>query len=126
MVWSEQCALCAISHLDSVEVEFRTVVTAPHGRRGSATETDAVRRPPNLHDEVPDLAILLVQMRVVDLPKPSGKHHGLEPLAAGAVREAAAVGAAEPRDDRLPKLVAVRRGAVRGVHQNLSGQGLRV
>lgn len=53
------------------------------------------------------------------LPNASTEHDGLQPLAPLAVGQAHAEGAGVALDEWLSKLVAVVRGPIRGVDQNL-------
>ena len=85
---------------------------------------------PYLDDQHSQLRRQLLQVRVVDLSQPAGKHNRLDPLAAlPRALVPAGAGNAEPerprvaRDQRLPELVAVVARAVGRVEQDLERAG---
>mmetsp|Transcript_5882 Transcript_5882/g.26037 ORF Transcript_5882/g.26037 Transcript_5882/m.26037 type:complete len:895 (+) Transcript_5882:1021-3705(+) len=106
-------------HRVEVEVGVRLVLAASLGGRRAAAHADAIRRPANLHHEHADVALLLLQVGVVDLAEPAAEHDGLDPLASFAVGQALTERSAVPRDERLAELVPVIARAVGRVDENL-------
>lgn len=73
----------------------------------------------HLDNQHAQVALALLQVPVVDLPDPRAEHDGLQPLPPLPVREAHPESAGVALDEGLAKLVAVVRGSVAGVKQNL-------
>ena len=113
----------AALHGVEIEVGVCLVLAASLGRGGAAAHADPVRGTADLHHEHPDVALLLLEIRVINLPEPAGEHDGLDPLATLAVLQSLTEAAAVPRDERLAELVAVVGGAVGRVHEDLKRFG---
>ena len=110
-----------ITALNGVEVKTRVgfIFTASLGRGSSATHADSVGGTADFHDEHTDVALLLFQVRVIDLTEASGEHDRLDVFTTLTVRHALTERTAEAQNHRLAELVPVIGGAVGGVDENL-------
>ena len=109
-----------VSALDGVEVELLDVLPLLHAARGPAAHADAIGRPAHLDHQHVLLRRALDRLPVPDLARPHAVHDGLVPGAI-AVRQPQPEAAGEAVDERFAKAVAVVRGPVAGLDEDLDG-----
>mmetsp|Transcript_11546 Transcript_11546/g.24752 ORF Transcript_11546/g.24752 Transcript_11546/m.24752 type:complete len:466 (-) Transcript_11546:534-1931(-) len=113
----------SVTALHGVEVQVSLVGAGGYRGGGAAAHANAVGGAADLDHQHADLGGVLLQVAVVNLAHAATEHDGLDPLAALTIGQALAKGACVSADQRLSKLVAVVRGTVGGVNQNLQRGG---
>ncbi len=111
-----------VAALDGIEVERFRIRAGHHGGRRAASQADAHRRPADLHDQRPDLHVLLQDLRAADDPHAAGEHDRFV-VAAQFARDLALVRAEEPAQLRTPEFVAERRAAQGTFRHDLQRRG---